>query len=413
MNLYNDAKKIIDEAIKSALPDNAVKKALAGKNFGDKNIFLLAVGKAAWQMANAAFKELGGRISEGIVITKHGYSGSSIGNLKIFEAGHPVPDADTYRATEEAVAMAESLGTGDILLFLISGGGSALFEKPAVAPEELESITSRLLSCGADIVEINTVRKRLSTVKGGKFAELCAPAEVFSVILSDVLGDSPDAIASGPAYPDSTTCADAIRVADKYNLPLSDSTRALLGVETPKKLGNVETVITGSVSLLCRSAEKTAAELGYKPFVLTDMLCCEASQAGSFLGSIARTYAKTGEKLAFIAGGETVVKLTGDGKGGRNQELALAAAEEIKGIEGVACFSVGSDGTDGPTDAAGGYTDWLTAAKLKEIGLTIPDVLNRNDSYNALKRTGGLIFTGPTGTNVNDLSVILINGKEK
>ena len=273
---------------------------------------------------------------------------------------------------------------------------------------ELQDITSQLLGIGADIVEINTIRKRLSAVKGGRFAQHCAPARVFSIILSDILGDPLDMIASGPACPDSSTCAQALAIAEKYGLKLSPQAMALLAQETPKALSNVTTRITGSVRELCAAAAEACRERGYEPVLLTDQLCCQAREAGSFLASVVRTHAADGKKLAFLAGGETVVRLTGSGKGGRNQELALAAAGGIAGIPGAAVFSVGSDGTDGPTDAAGGYVDFETAAELKKLGVDIHRVLENNDAYHALEKIGGLLITGPTGTNVNDVAVALM-----
>ena len=265
-----------------------------------------------------------------------------------------------------------------------------------------------MLASGADIVEMNVIRKRLSAVKGGRFARLCAPARVFSVVLSDILGDPLDMIASGPACPDSSTCRQALDIAEKYRLRLSDRALELLRTETPKELDNVETRITGSVRELCAAAAAACGRLGYEPLVLTDRLCCEAREAGCFLASIARSHASDGRALAFLAGGETVVHLRGTGKGGRNQELALAAADGIQGLTNTAVFSVGSDGTDGPTDAAGGFVDGTTAAALERRGIRIHRVLADNDAYHALEAVGGLIVTGPTGTNVNDVSVVLI-----
>ena len=284
-----------------------------------------------------------------------------------------------------------------------------LFEKPLVSGPVLQDITGQLLACGADIVEINTIRKRLSAVKGGRFAELCAPAHVLTIVLSDILGDPLDMIASGPACPDSTTCDQAIAIAEKYQLKLTDEARALLSQETPKKLDNVTTLINGSVKELCTAAAAVCQELGYEPILLTDQLCCQAKEAGSFLATILKTHASGGKKLAFLAGGETVVHLTGKGKGGRNQELALAAAIGIADIPGAAVFSVGSDGTDGPTDAAGGYVDYDTAGTLRAQGIDIFQVLKDNDAYHALQKCGGLVVTGPTGTNVNDVAVALLN----
>ena len=273
----------------------------------------------------------------------------------------------------------------------------------------MADVTKQLLACGADIVEMNTIRKRLSGVKGGRFAELASPAKVFAIVLSDIIGDPLDMIASGPAYPDSSTCEDAMRIAEEESgLRLSDTARALLQKETPKTLSNVETQITGSVRELCAAAEKEAAQLGYTCQLLTDCLCCQAREAGSFLASIAKTYAGTEKSLAFLAGGETVVKLTGKGLGGRNQELALAAAPGIFGLKDTAVFSFGSDGTDGPTDAAGGIVDGETEEKLRALGIRTADVLQENDSYHALEKVDGLIVTGATGTNVNDLAMVLI-----
>ena len=216
-------------------------------------------------------------------------------------------------------------------------------------------------------------------------------------------------IASGPACADTSTCVEARAIAEKYQLKLSGAARQLLDHETPKMLDNVDTQITGSVRELCSAAAAACKELGYEPTVLTDQLCCQAKEAGSFLASIAKTYILSGKKLAFIAGGETVVQLTGKGKGGRNQELALAAAAGIDGLSGVAVFSVGSDGTDGPTDAAGGYVDGETATALRTRGIDIFSVLQDNDAFHALEKAGGLIYTGPTGTNVNDVAVVLID----
>ena len=410
MSLRTDANEIIQTAICDALPDSAVRAALEKADITGE-LYLVAVGKAAWSMAKTAVEVLGERINDGVVITKHGYSGGEIGGLRIFEAGHPVPDADSYRATQAVMDLVAPLGEGDRVLFLLSGGGSALFEKPLIPPDDMERLTRELLACGADIVEINTLRKRFSAVKGGRFAQLCAPAKITTVVLSDVLGDRLDMIASGPAAPDSSTAEDAQAIAARYNLTLSDEMRKLLALETPKELHNVESYITGSVSQLCRSAEKTCRALGYKPFILTASLSCTARDAGVFLANIAQSYARSGEKLAFIAGGETVVHLSGTGLGGRNQELALAAADGIAGLDNVCVFSVGSDGSDGPTDAAGGYADGATKSVLKSLGIDIFDVLSNNDSYHALEKCGGLIKTGATGTNVNDLSVVLIDGR--
>ncbi len=405
--LHNDAIQIIERAIAAVQPDAAVQRALQGREFPGR-VLLVAAGKAAWQMAKAAADCMGDRIENGVVVTKYGHVMGPIANYSCFEAGHPVPDENSFRGTQAALDLVADLTEKDTVLFLLSGGGSALFEKPLIPAEELQDITGQLLACGADIVEINTIRKRFSQVKGGRFAQLCWPAKVEAVILSDILGDPLDMIASGPACPDSSTAEDAQRIRNKYGLRMSEAAEQLLGVETPKSLDNVHTQINGSVRELCSAAAGVCRELGYEPVMLTDQLCCQAREAGSFLASILKTHAAGGKALAFIAGGETVVKLTGHGKGGRNQEIALAAAAGISGIPNAAVFSVGSDGTDGPTDAAGGYADGDTCRELMEQGITVDAVLQDNDAYHALQKTGGLIITGPTGTNVNDVAVALL-----
>ena len=406
--LRNQADQIISAAIAAVQPDAAVIRALEGTHFPGR-VILVAVGKAAWQMAKAAHDCLGSGIDSGIVITKYGHLAGAIADFDCREAGHPVPDKNSFAAAQAALELVSGLKAEDTVLFLLSGGGSALFEKPLVPEEVLQDITSQLLACGADIVEINTIRKRLSAVKGGRFAEYCAPAQVYSIVLSDIIGDPLDMIASGPACPDSSTCAQAKLIAAKYSLRLSPEAEACLETETPKTLSNVTTQITGSVRQLCLGAAEACRQLGYAPVILTDCLACQAKEAGSFLASVLRSHSGSGKKLAFIAGGETVVQLTGSGKGGRNQELALSAAAGIDGLPGVCLFSVGSDGTDGPTDAAGGYVDGDTAPALRAAGIEIHQVLRQNDAYHALQKAGGLIFTGPTGTNVNDVAVALLD----
>ena len=408
--LRSHADKIIQASITAVLPDEAVKRALDGQDFSGR-VLLVSAGKAAWQMAKAAYDFLGDRIENGVVVTKYDHVKGPIGNFSCFEAGHPVPDENSFKGTQAALDLVSDLTENDTVLFLLSGGGSALFEKPLVPGEVLQDITGQLLACGADIVEINTIRKRLSAVKGGRFALACAPAQVFSIVLSDILGDPLDMIASGPAVPDTSTCEQAVAIAKKYNLNMPETAWSLLSQETPKQLHNVTTQINGSVKELCVAAAAACRELGYEPIMLTDQLCCQAKEAGSFLASVLKTHAGQGKNLAFLAGGETVVQLTGKGLGGRNQELALAAAVGIDGIAGTAVFSVGSDGTDGPTDAAGGYVDYTTAAELKSQGIEIYDVLHNNDAFHALQKVGGLVITGPTGTNVNDVAVALLRAE--
>lgn len=408
MSLREDANIIIKESILKVLPDEAVKKALKDKEFGSGKIYVVSAGKAGWQMAQAAADILQDKIEDGVVVTKYEHVKGDIPHMKCYEAGHPVPDKNSFIATQAAIDLVSDLNPEDTVLFLLSGGGSALFEKPLIKEEELTDITNQLLACGAEITEMNTIRKRLSAVKGGKFAKLCAPAHVFSIVLSDILGDPLDMIASGPAYPDSSSKEDAKKLVKKYDLKLSEEALSYLEIETPKSLYNVETMITGSVKNLCEAASITLNKLGYETIYLTDQLTCVAKEAGSFLASIAKSYQNTNKSIAFIAGGETVVHLTGKGKGGRNQELALSAAQGIAGLKNTAVFSIGSDGTDGPTDAAGGYVDQDTYQVLKDQDIDIFEVLKQNDAYHALEKSNGLIITGATGTNVNDISVVLI-----
>ena len=406
--LRQKADQIIREALAAVMPDNAVEKALKDYHGAGGRTILVAAGKAAWQMAAAAVRVLG-HVDDGIVITKYEHVKGEIPGVECLEAGHPVPDENSFAATRKALEKVRKLAEQDTVIFLLSGGGSALFEDPLIPGEELQDITRQLLACGADIVEMNTIRKRLSAVKGGRFAQACMPARVYAIVLSDILGDPLDMIASGPAYPDSSTCAQAEDILKKYDLKLSGRAQELLKQETPKCLTNVTTRITGSVRELCEAAMAAASGLGYEPVLLTDELCCEAREAGSMLASVLRTHAKEGRRLCYIAGGETVVHLTGKGKGGRNQELALAAAPGSAGIRNACVFSVGSDGTDGPTDAAGGYVDGETVDALRAKQLDVFSVLQNNDAYTALKASDGLIVTGPTGTNVNDVAVALLD----
>ena len=411
-----DAQIIIKKTIEAVMPEKAVLSALSQKKFDlNGKLYLAAIGKAAYSMAAAAKKALGDKITGGVVVTKYGHAQGNIEGVKIVEAGHPLPDTNSVIGAQAILDMTANLSDKDEVLFLISGGGSALFEKPidGITLEDIEKVTEKLIFCGADIVEINTVRKRLSAVKGGRFTIHCSPAKIFSVILSDVIGDRLDFIASGPAYPDSSTTDDVINVIKKYNLNFEPHIIEKINIDTPKIIDNSESVIIGSVGILCREAANAARELGYEPAILCSTLGCEAREGGRFLAAIAKEIHSGGRNnkfpkpCAIIIGGETVVTVKGNGKGGRNQEFALAAADLIDGYEDTVIFSVGSDGTDGPTDAAGGIVDGGTKQVLLNKGIKISDVLNNNDSYNALKQADCHVITGATGTNVNDFAVLL------
>ena len=419
--LREDALEIVRRAIDAVLPEAAVREALGRgelaarlREAGRGRVILAAIGKAAWRMAQAASEALGDRLAGGVLITKYGHSLGEMRGIEAFEAGHPVPDENAVRGTEALLRRVRGLSPEDTVLFLVSGGGSALFELPAegVTLRDVADVTGQLLACGADIVEVNAVRKHLSAVKGGRFAKLCAPARVLTVALSDVLGDRLDSIASGPACPDASTSEDALRVVEKYGLALRPRLTEALRRETPKELDNATAVAAGSVASLCAAAGRAAAALGYAPLLLTSTLSCTAREAGAFLAAVAREVRASGRPIAspcaVIAGGETVVHVTGKGRGGRNQELALSACRGIRGLRDIVVVSVGSDGTDGPTDAAGGIVDGTTAEALEASGLDVEAVLRDNDAWTALKAVDSLVVTGPTGTNVNDVSFALM-----
>lgn len=410
--LRRDALKIVQSAIEHALPDNAVKQKL--EQIELSSVVLVAIGKAAWRMAKAAKDVLKDEIKKGIVITKYNHSEGDIDGVEIYEAGHPVPDENTMKATERALQLVKNLTQNDTVLLLISGGGSSLFEKPkgSVTLDQLQKLTNQLLKSGASIEEINAVRKHLSEVKGGRFAQKVFPARVVCLILSDVLGDKLDVIASGPAHPDSSTSQQALEILKKYNISVEENVLKELSEETPKSLSNVESHIVGSVKIACEKAVEVAEGLGYNSTILTTNLDCEAKEAGFFIASIAKELVLHDRPLkkpcALVLGGETVVHVKGRGKGGRNQELALSAAIKIAGLDDVVICSVGTDGTDGPTDAAGGLVDGKTVERIKKAGFDPMKFLEENDSYNALKIAKDLLVTGPTGTNVNDLILILV-----
>ena len=412
--LHRDAVEIFSEAITAMLPDNAVKRSLSLFDLKEE-IILIGIGKASWMMAKSAAKELDGRIRAGAIITKYGHSRGPISGIEIFEAGHPLPDINTLKATDRVLDITSGTREEQSILFLVSGGGSALFEKPDVglSLNFIAEITSKLLLRGADIKELNTVRKHLSSVKGGKFAIHCLPAHIFQITLSDVIGDSLDIIASGPAASDLSTSEEALVVLKKYEIPVLGRLESVLKSETPKSLTNVSYHIAGNVSGLCLAAKEAADKRGYSTEIITDKLEGEARSAGEIAADLAihkiRNDISQKIRSCMIWGGETTVKVKGRGKGGRNQELALAAAQKISGNNNIVILSAGSDGTDGPTDAAGGIVDGLTWKRIKLNGGDPSKLLDDNDSHNALKLSDSLFMTGPTGTNVNDLVIVLID----
>jgi hydroxypyruvate reductase len=411
--LRRDALAILQAAIRAVQPERAVAGHLRGLPASGRYV-VLAVGKAAWGMARAAREALGERILRGIVITKHGHAGGPLEGFEVREAGHPVPDEKSLEASNRALRILDERPAEAEVLLLLSGGGSALFESPmpGITLEDLREINNRLLRGGASIVELNAVRKHLSAVKGGRLAERLSPTKVLTLALSDVLGDRLDSIASGPAWPDPTTSGEALAVLERCGIRPAPAVLRALREETPKRLDNADVRIVGSLAQAGEAAARAAEALGYQSRILTTALEGEAAAAGRELGALARETRRAMEAgaspKALIAGGETVVIVRGAGLGGRNQELALAAAGEIAGLEGVVLAALGTDGTDGPTDAAGGLVDGGTVRRLAEHGLRIEDGLQENDAYHALQASGDLVITGPTGTNVNDLVVVLI-----
>lgn len=408
--LKNHAKIIYSTAIKENMPNSAVERSLKNAKFTGK-VVLVSIGKAGWEMANTAYSILGQRIDCGIVITKYDHSKGAIGNLEIYEAGHPVVDFQGISATKRALEMTKDLCENDTVLFLVSGGGSALFESIECPLEKMQELTKTLLHSGATINEMNAIRKHISNVKGGKFACHVAPAQVYAVVLSDVVGDDLSTIASGPAVADNTTANECLEILHRYGICVENEILDLIKRETPKAVNNSVHAVSGSVKELCKSGKKQAELLGYQSLIINDSVACDAKEIAERIGELAKENSETRVPIAIFFGGEVTIKVKGSGKGGRNQELALMCAKRIKDYDNMAVFCVGSDGTDGPTDAAGGYVDTKTWEFIEKSGKSPEEYLKSNDSYNALKLTDGLIFTGPTGTNVNDLYALLIQPK--
>ncbi|MCS7125126.1 MAG: glycerate kinase [Candidatus Bathyarchaeota archaeon] len=390
-----------------------------------RNLYVIGGGKASGFMAEALETVLGERITEGIVnVPKGGRYKTSV--VKPHEASHPIPDDSGVEGVKRMLEIAERATEKDLIICLISGGGSSLMPLPrkGITLADKRKITEDLLKCGATINEINAVRKHISGFKGGWLAKKAYPATVLNLILSDVLGDPLDSIASGPTVPDSTTFSDAVKILKKYNLwekapesikkVLLDGEKGLIP-ETPKANDEAFKKVFNVVIGNCRDASTAACEAlkseGLNTLLLTSLLEGEARHVGTFLASIAREVVASGNPVqkpaAIVAGGETTVTVVGEGKGGRNQEIALAAALKIKGLEGCVVASLSTDGVDGPTDAAGAVADGKTIARAEKTGLKAEDFLAENDSYTFFSKLDDLIYTGPTGTNVNDVSVVI------
>ncbi len=405
--------------------ENGSLKTKDGRTFDFDKAYVVALGKAAYPMAKAVSELLEDRIEDGVVVTKYGYSQSSrVGVMEVIEAGHPVPDENSLKGAERGLEVAEKVGKNDLLLLLVSGGGSALFAMPekGISLEDKIKTYELLLKSGARIQEINTVRKHISAVKGGKFVKRVR-GKVLALIISDVVGDNLEAIASGISVKDPTTFEDAVRILKNYGIwdRVPESVRRHLerGLrgeveETLKEsLDNVVNVLICSSSKVCGFAAEKAEELGFKPFVMSSVLEGEAKDAGVVIASIALEFGKRMEKVALVFGGETTVTFCGEsgkgGKGGPNQELALGFARKVSGSCGVCAIAIDTDGTDGPTDAAGGLTSADTWERIERAGMDPLKELRNHNAYEALKAGNALVITGPTDTNVNSLVVVLIS----
>lgn len=391
-----------------------------------QRVLVVGAGKAGAPMAQAVEGILADRIEDGAIIVKQGYAGHA-GSLSIVEAGHPIPDARGVAGAEDIIHLLQGVSKNDLVIGLISGGGSALLVSPqeGISLEDLQNLTAALLASGADIYEINTLRKHLERLKGGQLARLAAPAQMATLILSDVVGDPLDMIASGPTVPDTSTFKQAYDVLARYQLLESvpqTIIRHLQGgiagdiPENPKPgdplFENVHNLIVGSNSLAAQAAVAKAREEGFNTLLLTTYLQGEARQAGRLLAAIARQLAATGQPLerpaCVVVGGETTVTLQGEGLGGRNQEMALGAVKDMSGLEQAALVCLATDGGDGPTDAAGAVVTGETLARARQQALDPQAYLARNDAYNFFQPLGDLLVTGPTMTNVNDLALLFV-----
>ncbi len=433
-----DAETIFRAGLKAADPVNAIRQHCrkkgqhlhVGPHTYDLNrtdrIFVVGAGKATAAMALAVEEILGKRISDGLISVKYDH-GATLRYVRTIEAGHPIPDANGRRAAQKMLEMVRSAGANDLVLVLISGGGSALMPLPAgrISLEEKKNASDALIRCGAGIHEINTIRKHISSIKGGRLAQAAAPAQVAGMILSDVVGDDLDVIASGSTVPDASTYGDCMAIVERYGLadklPAAVSSYLAQGQmgrieETPKKethsWRHVNNLIVGSNAAAIRAAQKAAQEMGYHTLILSSFLEGETRHVAKVHAAIAREIIANRHPVAppacILAGGETTVTLRGNGKGGRNQEFALAAALAIDGIGPVTVLSAGTDGTDGPTDAAGAIVDHTTVARAHLAGLNAAQHLANNDAYPFFKQLGELLITGPTRTNVMDLHIVLV-----
>jgi glycerate-2-kinase len=427
------AQEIFSTALKAVDPNNAVSgEADTIRSLFEKGqysrLLVVGFGKAACPMAKAVEDSIGNLPYTGAVITKYGHCAPHFAprNIAVFEGAHPVPDAKGMEGTSRIIELLMQADEKTFVLCLVSGGGSALLVSPydGITLEEKQKTTHLLLKAGADVYELNTVRKHISMVKGGRLSGLAYPSGVLSLILSDVMGDALDVISSGPTAPDTSTYADALHVLIKYALidKVPASVREIIerGIkgdiaETPKAgtpvFDRVENIIIGSNIIALQAAKIKAEELGFRSEIVSSAVKGEAREAGRWLAkeALKNKQSKTrSSPLCLISGGETTVTVKGPGLGGRNMEFALGFADEIKGTEGITLLSAGTDGTDGPTDATGAIVDGRTISLAEAKGLNLKEYLGYSDSYHYLQKIDSLLITGPTGTNVMDVQIVII-----
>ncbi|MFZ2054138.1 MAG: glycerate kinase [Candidatus Aminicenantales bacterium] len=436
--IRDDAISIFQAGLKAVDAANAVRKHARLQNdiltVGDKSydlgrydgVYIIGAGKAAAEMARPLEEILGDRLRSGVINVKYGHARPLL-RIEVNEAGHPVPDEAGLRGTEKIKETLRRTGDKDLVIFLLSGGGSALLPSPApgLALDDKQRLTQLLLESGANIQEINTIRKHISAVKGGQLARLAFPSTLISLILSDVIGDRVDSIASGPTVPDGTTFSACLRILDKYGVAdktppavLDHLRKGARGEveETPKAgdpaFARTQNVIVGSNIQALLAAQEKAESLGYNCLILSSCVEGETREIARMHAALAREILASGHPArrpaCLISGGETTVTIHGRGLGGRNQEFALAAAITLDGLADIVVLSGGTDGTDGPTDAAGAIADGTTVGRARKLGLEAADYLRENDSYHFFERLGDLLMTGPTLTNVMDLRLVLV-----
>lgn len=439
--LKRDARAIFDAGLEAVNPVNAVKNHVrlddltlnvqgTEYNLAEyENIYVIGMGKAAASMAKAVEDILGDKLKGGVVNVKYGHT-APLNIIKINEAAHPVPDEAGLRGSQEIIGLLKKTGHKDLVICLISGGGSALLPYPAgnLTLEDKQIVTQSLLECGADIHEINSIRKQISGVKGGRLAALAYPSTLISLILSDVIGDDLDVIASGPTVADTHTFHDCKNIIEKYKLNQTVPNRVIEYIEkgcsgevedTPKPDSPVfertQNAVVGSNILAVQAAKEKAQELGYNSLILSTFIHGETEEVAKVHTAIAKEINSSGNPVkkpaCVISGGETTVTIEGKGQGGRNQEFVLASAIDIDGLENIVILSAGTDGNDGPTDAAGAIADGTTITRAEKLGLNAFESLSENNSYNFFKPLNDLLITGPTNTNVMDLRIILVSSK--